>query len=127
MVWDMVWDDVFCKSEWGKYPNESLIRFVAGKYYGSPNRKNIKILEVGCGPGANLWYLSREGFNAYGVDGSQKAISIARKRFSDEHLMVELQVCDIMKLPYPDNYFDCVVDIECLYANSFANSELNNK
>ena len=124
MVWNSVWDDVFRKNEWGKYPDESLIRFVAGKYYGSPNRKNIKILEVGCGPGANLWYLSREGFNAYGIDGSTEAISIARKRFSEEHLMVELQVCDIMKLQYPDDYFDCVVDIECLYANSFANTEL---
>ena len=124
MVWDSVWDEVFSGSEWGKYPDENLIRFVAGKYYASTNRKNIKILEVGCGPGANLWYLSREGFNAYGVDGSQEAISIARKRFRDENLTGELKVCDIIKLPYPDDYFDSVVDIECLYANSFANTEL---
>ena len=127
MAWDSVWDKVFSGCEWGKYPNENLIRFIAGKYHTSLNRKNFKILEVGCGTGANLWYLSREGFNAHGVDGSQEAINIARKRFCDENLTVELKVCDIMELPYPDNYFDCVVDIECLYANSFANSELNNK
>lgn len=133
MVWSSVWDNVFRKNEWGKYPDESLIRFVAGKYYGSPNRKKIKILEVGCGPGANLWYLCREGFDVYGVDASHEAISIARKRFSDEHLKVggrlellkvELLVADIMELQYPDDYFDCVVDIECLYSNSFADTEI---
>ena len=124
MAWDSVWDDVFKKNEWGKYPDENLIRFIASKYYSLVNRGNIKVIEVGCGPGANLWYISREGFKAFGVDGSQEAINIAKKRFRDEHLKAELTVCDIIKLSYPDNYFNCVVDVECLYANSYANTEL---
>ena len=33
MAWDSVWDGVFRENEWGKYPDENLIRFVAGKYY----------------------------------------------------------------------------------------------
>ena len=55
---------------------------------------------------------------------SNEAINIAKKRFRDEHLKAELTVCDIIKLSYPDNYFNCVVDVECLYANSYANTEL---
>ena len=118
MAWDSVWDGVFRENEWGKYPDENLIRFVAGKYYAVPDRKKIRFVEVGCGPGANLWYLAREGFDAHGIDGSSEAINIAKRRLTAEHLNVELNVGDVMTLPYPDNYFNCVVDIECLYANS---------
>lgn len=124
MAWDNIWDNVFRGGEWGKYPDENLIRFIAKTYYSSPNRKNVNMLEVGCGPGANLLYLTREGFNTHGVDGSREAIKIAKERFSSEQLEVQLKVCDIASLPYPDNYFDCVVDIECLYANSFSNTKI---
>lgn len=65
-----IWDMVFSNQEWGKYPSEDLIRFIARNFYKVENRKNVKILELGCGPGANIWYLAREGFSFCGVDCS---------------------------------------------------------
>ena len=62
------WEEIFKTQGWGKYPPEELIRFIARKYSHEPNRKSIKILEIGCGPGANIWYLAREGFTVYGID-----------------------------------------------------------
>jgi cyclopropane fatty-acyl-phospholipid synthase-like methyltransferase len=44
-------------------------------------RKEIKILELGFGTGANLWFAAREGFSVFGVEGSKTAVSIA-KNFS---------------------------------------------
>ena len=38
-------------------------------------RKNINMLEVGCGSGANLWMLAKEGFNAFGLDESKEALT----------------------------------------------------
>ena len=70
-MWDKGWDKIFSTQEWGKYPGEELIRFIARNFYAAPNRKDIRILEVGCGTGANLWFLAKEGFNAFGIDGSQ--------------------------------------------------------
>lgn len=32
-------------------------------------RKTVQLPEVGCAPGANLWYLSREGFDAGTLSG----------------------------------------------------------
>ena len=116
MVWDNLWEQIFQESEWGKYPAESLIRFIANNFYHKRNR-GIKILEVGCGPGANIWYLAREGFEVYGIDGSLTAIAKAKDRVADEGFNAQLKVGDIMTLPYDDCFFDAVIDVECLYCN----------
>ena len=55
-MWDKGWDKLFSNNEWGKYPGEELIRFIARNYYGVSDRSKVNILEVGCGVGANLWY-----------------------------------------------------------------------
>jgi ubiquinone/menaquinone biosynthesis C-methylase UbiE len=116
MSWDKIWEKVFNKHEWGKYPAESLIRFVARNLY-AKDRKQVKILEVGCGPGANIWYMAREGFNVYGIDGSETAIKNANDKMKNEGFKGELVVGDIENLPYLDSYFDAVVDNECLAHN----------
>ena len=84
MVWDPVWEEVFKKQSWGKYPTVDVIRFIARNFYHADNRKNIKLLELGCGPGANLWFMSREGFTIYGIDASTTAIAQAEERLNSE-------------------------------------------
>jgi len=121
-MWNKGWDKIFKENEWGKYPSEDLIRFIARNYYCSPNRKDIKILEVGSGTGANLLYLAREGFDVTGIDGSKIGVEKTIKRLTEESLMAKVEVGDIISLPFEDNSFDCVVDIECIYANSYADS-----
>jgi ubiquinone/menaquinone biosynthesis C-methylase UbiE len=46
------------------------------------------------------------------------------KRMRTENLKANLLVGDIMKLPFENNFFDCVLDVECLYANNWKNSSL---
>lgn len=120
--WDPIWDEVFTSHEWGKYPSESLIQFIARNFYKS-ERGDVRILEVGCGTGANLWYLRREGFQAYGVDGSDVAIKRANDRMISENLTVNLQVADIINLPFSNSFFDVVIDIECIYCNNSENTK----
>jgi len=109
--WDKIWEKVFRTQEWGKYPPEELIRFVAKNFYKAPNREAVKILDLGCGTGACTWYLAREGFSAYGIDGSTAAIKRAKQRFSEERLKGEFVVGDFVKIPYPREFFDCVIDV----------------
>jgi SAM-dependent methyltransferase len=123
MSWNTDWDDIFEKNEWGKYPPEDLIRFVGRNYYKVKDRSRVRILEVGCGPGANVWYVAREGFSAYGIDGSKVAIDRAKERFLKENLTGHFAVGDIQSLPYEDNFFDAVIDIECIYTNSLADTK----
>jgi hypothetical protein len=53
-AWDPLWEQIFNTREWGKYPPEHAVRFVARNFYRVPYRKQVRLLEVGCGPGANL-------------------------------------------------------------------------
>lgn len=119
--WDNTWDLVFQNQEWGKYPPEELIRFIARNYYKINDKQNIKILDVGCGTGAATWFISREGFKSFGIDGSETAIKIAKERLKKENLNACFEVGDFIKLNYDDNYFDCVIDIVALQHNNINN------
>ena len=122
MTWCSNWDDIYKKSIWGRYPSEELIRFIARQYYNVSKREDIRILEVGCGPGPNIWYLAREGFKIFGIDGSKTAIHQANLTLNKENLISYLEIGDVINLPFRNNFFDCIIDIECIYANTFADS-----
>jgi len=126
MTWDPVWEEVFSQQAWGKYPGEDLIRFVARNFYNAKSRIDLKILEVGCGPGANLWYMAKEGFQVYGIDGSATAIKQAQSRLDSElpNWKGQLVIGDISTLPFPNEYFDGVIDNGAVTCNSFENSSL---
>jgi len=119
MTWDQAWETLFRSRDWGRYPPEELIRFVARHYYSSPDRTVVPILEVGCGTGANLWYVARERFQAFGIDGSPTAVEKARARMLEERLSASLTVGDILQLDrhYPPSHFSAIVDIACVQHN----------
>jgi SAM-dependent methyltransferase len=119
MSWDPIWEEIFSQQDWGHYPPEELIRFTARGFYRAPNRQEVKFLEIGCGQGANMWYLAREGFSAYGMDGSSTVIEKARTRLTGEGLNVDLRVGDALNIGsmYEGTSFDAVLDVGCMQCN----------
>ena len=69
-------------------------------------RHDIRILEVGCGPGNNLWFLNEEGFACSGFDGSPLAIQYAKARCGKA---VELKVAQFPEIPF-EGPFDLVIE-----------------
>lgn len=120
--WDSCWDNVFSTQEWGKYPSESLIQFIARNYY-RKDRSKVRLLEVGCGAGANVWYMAREGFEVTGIDASATGIQIAKSRLDSEGLLARMIIGDVSRLPFESEYFDAVIDSECIYSNRFEDAE----
>jgi SAM-dependent methyltransferase len=95
-----------------------IVREISRTFGASPERGSVHILEVGCGPGANVWFLAREGYIASGIDGSKTAIDIAKHRLTSEQLVAELLVGDFTaELPWKDGSFDAVIDCAALYSN----------
>jgi SAM-dependent methyltransferase len=116
------WDDKFKSRPWGRYPPEDLVRFM-GRRFRNADKGAVRVLEVGCGPGANVWFLHREGFAVHGIDVSPTAIEMASARLSRENAEIaspapDLRVGNFSELPWADCHFDVVVDIFALYANT---------
>ncbi|WP_026882557.1 class I SAM-dependent methyltransferase [Clostridium akagii] len=122
-TFDKVWEEIHKENEWGKYPSEEVIRFVARNFY-KLDRKNIKILDFGCGTGAVTWYVAKEGFDAYGFDGSKTAIEKAGIRMQEEGVKAELYVADAGEIPFKNHYFDAVIDSAVIYANKIKDIKL---
>lgn len=118
---DTTWEDIHKNQNWGAYPAEHVIRFVARNYYKVEDRKKVKILDFGCGGGAHTWYLAREGFDTYAFDGSKSAIKKLKKRLEEENLEVDLRVLDAIEIDYNQETFDAVIDNACIYANTVSN------
>ncbi len=74
-------------------------------------RQNSKILDIGCGDGLFMNLLiENEIKNVYGVDCSDAAIDKCVKK--DLNVVKVDLSCE--KLPYEDNFFDCVVALDVL-------------
>lgn len=110
------WEKIHKSKNWGAYPSEHIIRFVARNYYNT-DRKNIKILDFGCGTGANSWYLAREGFDTYAFDISECAIEKLLSKFESENLKVHAKAMDGLTWDYEDNFFDAAIDNVSILCN----------
>ena len=62
-------------------------------------------LDVGCGTGILLEYISNNNIFCYGIDLSENMINQARERLNNK---TNLIVGDVEKMPYEDNLFDCI-------------------
>lgn len=117
------WEKIHSSKEWGAYPSESVIRFVAKNFY-NKKRSHVRILDFGCGGGAHTWYLAREGFDVYAFDGSKSAVENTKKRLNKEGLDADVRVLDGLEIDYSDDFFDAVIDNVAIYANEFHSIEL---
>ena len=105
--------DIYSKGkQLNKYPYDSIVSFIFSNYgyLSKEERKNINILEVGCGAGNNIWFLSEEGFNTYGIDISPSAIKFCNNNLKDKNLKATINIGTFSKLPYKDNFFDIIID-----------------
>ena len=118
--WDPIWEKVFSTGEWGKYPPEELIRFIARTFYQAPDRSQVTILDAGCGTGAGTWYLAREGFSVTSLDGAPSALRTGKQRLEGEGLPARPVQGDLIALPFRSGTFDAVTDIAAISQNRLA-------
>jgi len=118
-TWDPIWEDIFREQEWGKYPPEHVIRFVARNFYRFSDHRRIHLLDLGFGTGACAWFMAREGFRVSGIEGSALGVEQARARLQNEQLEADLRAGDFNELPWPDEHFDGVVENGALCCNPF--------
>jgi SAM-dependent methyltransferase len=114
--WDKYWrDDAYVVRNWVE-PDPDIVRL-------SPimnDRQVQKVLDLGCGPGRHVIYLSRQGFEVHGLDISSAGVERCRKELEQHQLRATVQVTDMVTIPYPDAYFDWVLSVQVIYHTTAA-------
>ena len=70
--------------------------------------RGLRVLEIGCGMGTDGAQFAAAGADYTGVDLTEAAIDLARKRFASSGLQGEFRVADAEKLDFADESFDVV-------------------
>jgi 2-polyprenyl-3-methyl-5-hydroxy-6-metoxy-1,4-benzoquinol methylase len=74
-----------------------------------------RVLEVGCGNGYTLGKYAQAGAEVYGIDVTETAVDISRKRFEYQKMKGDFIVGNAEDLPYESNFFDCVCSMGVLH------------
>ena len=72
----------------------------------APPTRGLRVLDIGCGTGADLQPYARAGARVFGVDRSPSMLRVARRRLGSD---ADLRLCDAVRLPFPDDTFDLVM------------------
>jgi SAM-dependent methyltransferase len=70
--------------------------------------KNLRVLEVGCGLGTDGAQFAKAGASYTGIDLTQAAVDLTKKRFELFQLPGTFRIADAERLDFPDNSFDLV-------------------
>ncbi len=123
MLFSAEWEEeVYSKNKQiNRYPyGEFVSIFFKSLHFLSQQKeaKDIKILELGCGTANNIKFMSEQGFDVYGVDGSKSACEIGTHFLSDQGLSATIIEAQFQKLPFENNFFDILVDREAMYCGT---------
>jgi len=109
------WDERFKKKYHTEQVSPLVMKFV--KKYGEEIQG--KILDLGCGTGINLAYLSEQGFKTYGLDISTTAIS----RVKERKLHINLKIGSFHNLPYENETFNAIICLRVLQHTDWNGAE----
>lgn len=116
--WDAILKGQFESGGFNKYPTEPIVVFMAKNFFKASNRSEIRVLELGCGSGCNLVFLSKEGFQAYGIDQSFWALKISKSLLEANQCSAELITQCATSLSFEDNFFDACFESNCIHCNT---------
>jgi|SRR3989338_7434120 len=105
----------FSEDSWHYSSNVPYLTFSKLIRFLKKNKVEGSILDVGCGNGRNSIPCAKQGFKTYGIDISESALKIARKNAKMNKVKVDFQVGSVLDLPYPQKFFEVVMDFGCLH------------
>ena len=107
--WDKRYDENDFPWDTGM-PDTALINLVTGwpQVLG-------KVLDIGCGTGANAVWLAEHGFEVTALDISTSAIALAEKRRAEHRVNIQLLAEDFLTCSLGTGDFDLIFDRGCFH------------
>jgi len=93
------------------YPDENLVRLIAGKINQSGSIKDLTAIDIGCGSGRHISLLKECGIGmVYGSDYSMNALKLCRNIN-----LKNIINCENKRMPFKNDTFDIAVAWGCLH------------
>jgi SAM-dependent methyltransferase len=109
------WEKIFQERKFETYyPFDEVVSFVFRNFPKDKQRSEVKILEIGCGLGNNMKFMSEEGFDVTGIDVSETAINRANEIFNNKGLKASFVCGSCAEMPFESESYDLIVDHGCL-------------
>lgn len=105
-----LWEKIHQSMDWGLEPDPLLEDFVKTHY---PDARDMRVLDIGCGRGANTLLLAKTGFQVVAADVSFTALKKMREIYIED-LDIIPTLADITTTLFPPNWFDLIVDVVSL-------------
>jgi SAM-dependent methyltransferase len=74
--------------------------------HGYDRARGKRVLDVGCGNGYMLWRYAQHGAEVHGIDLTETALDLSRRRFALAGMKGEFRATDGEVIPYGDAFFD---------------------
>lgn len=91
---------------------EQISMFVTRYNFAAKYSLNKKIIEIACGPGIGLEYLSTVAKEVYAGDIDTNLLKIAKTKENEKIKILEI---DAQNIPFENNSFDTVILLESIY------------
>lgn len=106
------WDKFYHELRGARYPYDVVVSVVNRLY---PNGGyGLDALDVGCGIGNHLIFLSEFGFSVYGIDSCKEAVKACMTQYLPLVDKRNIEVADICNTDFEDESFDFVLDRSCI-------------
>lgn len=111
-----IWENLYRRNAGDlSYPNDVLVR-LGTRLFGKGSGR--RMLDFGCGTGANLLHFVRQGFKVCGVEVSPRAISRTEERLRAAGLAADMRLIEPgAALPFENAFFDVVYAWQVIYYN----------
>lgn len=108
---------------WSKETSPFWLNPSEESYYIAQRWKNVgykDLLDFGCGLGRHSIFFLKNGFNVSAFDLSRDGINHLQNWAENEKLEIDMQIADMLSLPFTDSSFDCLF---AYYVISHTNTE----
>lgn len=98
------------QSAWGNSPN-----FLVRKALKFINLKpKLDVLDLGCGQGRDMFFLSKKGLQVAGLDLSKIAIKQISEKAKNKNLLIETICSNVSNYKIKNNKYDIIIGIDIL-------------
>lgn len=110
--WERRWNDPGDRPRWHDI---GVAREVVAAVESGWFPRGARALDIGCGSGQATAYLAAQGYPTVGVDFSESALEMARRRFPESPGRLEFVKLDVCRPPALDGGYGVLVDLRCYH------------